>query len=105
MYRETAGPPGTGQPVLEAVGRQEEIKVEEAEIDGKLEQIAEMANAPLDAVKKYYAGEEARRGLIAQIDEEKVVQFLLDKATIEEVDKAQLGRGQNGRGARGGVNP
>ncbi len=90
MYRETAVRQVQGSLIMEAIGRQEEIKVEEGEIDGKLEQVAEMSNAPLDAVKKYYAAEEARRGLIAQIEEEKVVQFLLDKATIEEVDKTQL---------------
>lgn len=90
MYRETAVRQVQGSLIMEAIGRQEEIKVEEAEIDGKLEQVAEMSNAPLDAVKKYYAADEARRGLIAQIEEEKVVQFLLEKATIEEVDKAQL---------------
>ena len=90
MYRDTAVSQVQGSLLLEAVGRQEEIKVEEGEIDGKLEEIARMANAPLEAVKKYYAGEEARGGLVAQITEEKVVQFLLDKATIEEVDKEQL---------------
>lgn len=90
MYRDTAVGQVQGALILEAVGRQEELQVEEGEIDGKLEEIAGMANAPLEAVKKYYAGEEARKGLVSQIREEKVVQFLLDKATIEEVDKEQL---------------
>jgi trigger factor len=90
MYRETGVKQVQGSLLLEALARQENLKVEDSEIDGKLEEIARMANAPLEAVKKHYAGEDARRGLISQIAEEKVVQFLLEKAKIEEVDKDQL---------------
>lgn len=90
MYRETAVKQVQGSLILEAVARQENLKVEDSEIDGKLEEIAAMANAPLDAVKKHYAGDDARRGLIMQISEEKVVGFLLEKSTVEEVDKAKL---------------
>jgi trigger factor len=53
-----------------------------------------MANAPVEMVKKYYAGEEARDGLLAQITEEKVVRFLLDQARITEVPKAALEAGK-----------
>lgn len=89
-YRDTAVSQVQGTLLLEAVARQEGIRVEPEEIDGKLEEIAEMANAPLEAVRGYYGGEEARRGLIAQILEEKTVQFLLEKSTIQEVDRSQL---------------
>lgn len=90
MYRDTAVQQVQGSLILGAVARQEKIAVEPTEIDGKLEEIASMANAPLDAVKKYYASDENRRGLMAQIVEEKAVRLLLDKAVIEEVDKDQL---------------
>lgn len=90
MYRDTAVQQVQGSLILGAVARQEKIQVEPTEIDGKLEEIATMANAPLDAVKKYYATDENRRGLMAQIVEEKAVQFLLAKAEIQEVDKEQL---------------
>lgn len=90
MYRDTAVQQVQGSLILGAVARQEKVQVEPAEIDGKLEEIAAMANAPLDAVKKYYASDENRRGLMAQIVEEKAVRLLLDQAVIEEVDKAQL---------------
>ncbi len=89
-YRETAADQVRGTLLLEAIGKQEGIAVEEGEIDGRLEEIAKMANAPVEMVKKYYAGEEAREGLLAQIAEEKVVRFLLDKAKITEVPKASL---------------
>ncbi len=89
-YREAAVGQVQGTLLLEAIGRQEGIVADDAEVDARLEEIARMANAPLDAVKKYYAGEEARAGLMAQIAEEKVVRFLLDRARVTEVPKAAL---------------
>jgi len=93
-YRETAVNQVKGVLLLEAIGRQEGISAEESEIDERLEEIAKMANAPLDMVKKYYAGEAARAGLLAQIAEEKVVRFLLDQARIAEVPRAALEGGK-----------
>jgi len=90
MYRETAVKQVQGSLLLEGIARQESLKVENDEIDSKLQQIAEMSNAPLEAVRKYYGSDENRRGLVAQIIEEKAVQFLLDRAKIEEVEKEQL---------------
>lgn len=89
-YRETAVNQVKGTLLLEAIGKQEGIVVEEGEIDGRLEEIAKMANAPLEMVKKYYAGDEAREGLLVQIAEEKVVRFLIDQAQITEVPRAAL---------------
>jgi trigger factor len=84
-YRDTAIEQVSGNLILEAVGLQENIVADESEIDAKLEEIATMANAPIDMVKKYYAGAEARSGLMAQIAEEKVVSFLLESAKVKEV--------------------
>jgi trigger factor len=84
-YRETAIEQVSGNLILEAIGRQENIVADESEIDAKLEEISTMANAPIDMVKKHYAGAEARSGLMAQIAEEKVVSFLLESAKVKEV--------------------
>jgi trigger factor len=89
-YRTAAVGQVQGTLLLEAIGRQEGITVEESEIDGRLEEIAKMANAPLEMVKKYYAGEDARAGLMVQIAEEKAVRFLLDRARITEVPRTAL---------------
>ncbi|MBE0599051.1 MAG: trigger factor [Desulfuromonadales bacterium] len=89
-YRATAISQVQGSLLLEAVARQENIRVEPDEIDGKIEEVAKMANAPLEAVRSYYSREEGRRSLIAQILEEKTVQFLLDKSEIQELEKSQL---------------
>jgi len=90
MYRDSAVTQVQGSLLLEAVARQEEVAVADEEVDGKLEQIATMANAPLDAVKKYYAREEMRGQLLNQIVEEKVIELLLGKAKIKEVAKEKL---------------
>lgn len=90
MYRETAVAQVKGSLLLEGVARQEKLSADPSEVDGKLEEIAKMSNAPLDAVKKYYASDEARRGLMSQIVEEKAMRLLLDKSTVEEVTKDQL---------------
>jgi trigger factor len=90
MYRDTAVKQVQGSLILEVIGRQEDLRVEEGAIDDRLQQIAAMSNAPLDVVKRHYANEDARRGLLAQMAEEKVLEFLLDKAKIEEVPKQDL---------------
>lgn len=90
MYRDTAIGQVQGTLILEAIAKQEGVKAEEAEIDNRLEEIAAMSNAPVEAVRKYYARAEARTGLLAQIGEEKTIRFLLDNARITEVDKAEL---------------
>jgi trigger factor len=89
-YRDAAIGQVQGSLLLEAIGRQEGISADEAEVDARLEEIAAMANAPLEMVKKYYAGEEARAGLMVQILEEKVVRFLIDKSQVTEVPRAAL---------------
>lgn len=90
MYSDTAVKQVQGSLILESIARLEGIKVEAGEIDGKLSQIAEMSNAPLDAVKKYYASPEARQGLVSQIVEEKVLELILGSATVVEVAKEEL---------------
>jgi trigger factor len=96
MYRESAANQVRGSLILEAVARQENLSVDPSEIDGKLEKIAQMSNASIDAVKSYYAKDEARRGLMSQILEEKAVEFLLGKSDVLEVDKADLEQANKG---------
>lgn len=89
-YRQTAADQVRGTLLLEAIGKQEGIAVDDDEVDGRLQEIATMANAPLEMVRKYYDGEEARAGLHTQIAEEKVVRFLLEKSRVTEVPRAAL---------------
>ena len=90
MYRATAVKQVRGSLVLESIGEQENISVDDSEIDSRLEEIAQMANAPLEEVQKYYAGDEARKNLLAQIEEEKVITYLLGQSNVEDVAKDTL---------------
>jgi len=90
MYRDTAVKQVQGSLILEGIARQEKIEVVDADFDEKMEKIAEMSQAPLETVKKYYMGDEARQGLMAQIAEEKVIDLLLEKAKVKEVSKEKL---------------
>ena len=90
MYRENAVKQVQGSLLLEAIGTQEDVKVDDEETDSRLEKIAEMSQAPLDTVRKHFSQPENKEGLIAQIQEEKVIELLLDKAQLTEVTKAEL---------------
>jgi trigger factor len=90
MYRETAVKQVQGSLILEGVARQEKIEAGEEDFEEKLKKVAEMSQAPLDTVKKYYNNPEAKQGLMSQIAEEKVIELLLDKAKVKEVAKEKL---------------
>lgn len=90
MYRETAVKQVQGSLLLEGIARQEKIETGDADFDEKIAKIAEMSKAPLETVKKYYMGDDARQGLMAQIAEEKVIELLLEKAKVKEVAKDKL---------------
>lgn len=94
MYRDTAVGQVQGSLVLDAIAQQENIGVDDGEIDGKLEEVAAMANAPLETVKKYYDNDEAKSSLKAQVVEEKTIAFLLGKSTVTELSKDQLAENQ-----------
>ena len=90
MYRDTAVKQVQGSLTLETIARQENLRVAEGEIEEKLQRIAEMSNAPLDVVKRHYSKDEARRTLLGQMMEEKVLEFLLEHSQVEDVAKEQL---------------
>jgi trigger factor len=88
VYREVAIKQVKGNLILEAIALQEKIRVEESEIEEKLEEIAEKNNASKEMVMNFYADESRRRGLVGQLAEEKVIYFLTGKASIEMVEGA-----------------
>jgi trigger factor len=62
-----------GQLILEAIGRQEEIKVSTEEFEKKLEELAEETGSPLSKVRKEFKTQESREGLEHRIREEKTI--------------------------------
>lgn len=75
-----------GELLLDAIAKQEQIVVEEAEVEQKFADFAEQSNTPLAQVKKFFENDQALRGLKGQLLQEKVSAFLLDKAVVTEVE-------------------
>ncbi len=86
IYRKTAANQVKGSLLLEAIADKESIRVDESEIEEKLEEIAEKNNASKEMVANFYADESRKSGLVGQLTEEKVIHFLTGRATIEMVD-------------------
>lgn len=86
-YREMAIQQVQGELLLDAIAKQEDIQVDEAEIDAKMQEFAEQSDTPLEQVQKYFDNEQAKNGLKAQLLQEKVNTFLQEKAVISEVEK------------------
>jgi trigger factor len=70
-----------GQLIVEAIGKQEKIEVSDAELEKKLEELAEEGGQALSTVRKYYKDEEERQGLVSRVREQKTIEFLKSQAT------------------------
>lgn len=90
IYREMGARQVKASLILEAIALQENLKIEEDEIQDKLDEIVEASGATKEVVMNFYSSDERRRALVSQMAEEKVVAFLSGKAKIEMVDKDAL---------------
>ncbi len=70
-----------GQLIVEAIGKQEKIEVADADLEKKLEEIAEESGQPIAVVRKHYKDEEERQGLVSRVREQKTMEFLKSTAT------------------------
>jgi trigger factor len=88
-YREMAVQQVKGEVLLDAIAEQEKIELEDGMVEEKMKAFAEESNAPLEEVQKYFENASALAGLKGQLLNEKVVAFLLDSATVTEVEPKQ----------------
>ncbi|MCK4622162.1 MAG: trigger factor [Desulfuromonadales bacterium] len=89
-YRDMAVNQVKGEILMGAIAGQEEITLGEEILEEKIKAFAEESNAPLDEVKKYFENAQTLAGLKGQLLNEKVIKFLLDAATVTEVEPKQL---------------
>ncbi len=86
-YREMALQQVKGELLLDSIAALEELSVDDAEIDVKIKLIAEEADAPLETVEKHFSDNvQAREGLKGQILSDKVIDLLLAKSIVTEVE-------------------
>lgn len=77
-----------GSLLLAAVADKEGIKVEDAELEEKIRDIAAQANKDFEVVQAFYQGNPyAKDALLMQLREDKVIDYLLKNAQVTEVDK------------------
>lgn len=80
-----------GSLLLDALSGQEKITVGEADVEARLKKIAEENGQPFERINAYYKqNQQALDGLVSQVKEDRVVEFLLDKATVTEVEKGEI---------------
>jgi trigger factor len=85
-YRDMAAQQVKGELLLDTIAQQENIVVEDAEVDEKIQAFADENNTPLEQVQKYFENDQAKISLKAQVLQQKVTKFLLDQATVTEVE-------------------
>ncbi|ACM20983.1 ribosome-associated peptidylprolyl cis-trans isomerase, FKBP-type (trigger factor) [Geotalea daltonii FRC-32] len=91
QFRSAAETQVKGSILLDALARKESIEVTAAEVDEKLEQIAQQNNQDLEQVNKFYQqNAQAKENLSAQLKEDKAIELLLSKATVTEVERKEL---------------
>ncbi|GFE58768.1 trigger factor [Geobacter sp. AOG1] len=80
-----------GSLLLDALSGQEKITVGEADVEARLKKIAEENGQPFERIDAFYKqNQQTMDNLVAQVKEDRVVEFLLDKATVSEVDKSEI---------------
>ncbi len=85
LYLESATNLVKSNLLIEAIGRKEGIEVDDADIEGKLTQIAMMSNEPPAKIRKQYDSPDMQKSLKLQILLEKTSSYLLEHAEITEI--------------------
>ncbi|MBT1074521.1 trigger factor [Geobacter grbiciae] len=90
-YRDSAESQVKGSLLLEAVAKKEGITVDDPDVEAKLRAMAEEAGQDFDRVKDFYEqNHNAKENLVAHLNEEKVLGYLLENAVVTEVAKDEL---------------
>ena len=72
--------------ILDGVSRQEKIEATDADLDAKIQEIADQQGQPLEAIKGYIEQQGAAATLKARILEEKTLDWLIENAKVTRVD-------------------
>ncbi len=69
--------------ILEKVAEKENIKVEKSDLDTQFQKMSVQYHVPVEKIQEHFKGQDQISGLVNQILNEKVIQLIKDKATIE----------------------
>ncbi|WP_136514083.1 trigger factor [Geomonas edaphica] len=91
QFRGVAKDQVKGSLIVEAVADKEGVQVTEEEFEAQLEQISAQSGQPIEKVQQLYkTNERAKESLMAQMREDKAVQFIIERAKVTEVPKAEI---------------
>ena len=91
QFREVAREQVKGSLLLDALAEKESLEVSDQDIEVQLAEIAAGTKQDLAKVANLYqANSHARENLVAQMREDKAVQFLLERAKVTELPKDQI---------------
>jgi trigger factor len=92
-FRDAAADKVRGDLLLMALVEKEKITVSDDELAKRYELISADNPEMLDRIKEYYeANRKAKDSIVAEIKEDKAIDFLLKSAVITEVDASDLNR-------------
>lgn len=90
-YWDEAAQKVKGGLLVMALVEKENISVSDEDLEARYEQIAAGNEEMLPRIREFYAGQaNARNSLVAELKEDKAIAFLLEQATVTEVDAAEL---------------
>ncbi|QXE91108.1 trigger factor [Geomonas subterranea] len=90
QFRDAARDQVKGSVIVDAVAEKESVVVTEEEFEGQIAQISAQTGQPLEKVAQMYkTNERAKDSLMAQMREDKAVQFIIERAKVTEVPKAE----------------
>lgn len=88
-YRDQAEREVRGSLLFEEIAKKESIEVGEKEIEDKIAEIADSVGQKAENVRKYYEGKDARERLKNRLVTEKILDFIIQKAEIKEVERGE----------------
>lgn len=80
--------------LLDAIAEKLNLRATAPEIDAKIEEYGQQTGIDMARIREFYGKPERRSRLGAQVTEEKVVNYLIDKAKVTEVPKDKLPKEQ-----------
>lgn len=81
--------------LLDKIAEDNKLKATDADLEAKFDEYAKQTGIELARVKEFYADEDRSSRLRYQLTEERVVDWLISKAVVKEVAKADLEKAGN----------
>ena len=74
--------------LIEAVVAEQKIEVGDDEVEARIAEMAEQQGVPADVLERAYGDEQLKRGLRAQLLDERALAFLEGRAKVAETTEA-----------------